>query len=65
MPQNRTGHEIPDPSTAATPATDHVRSEDSNLTFLIGEWAFKVMFAFLGVMATTLSLLSPHRREHR
>jgi hypothetical protein len=40
-----------------------VRSEDNNLTFLLGEWGFKILFAFLGVIATTLSLLASSRRE--
>jgi hypothetical protein len=46
-----------------TPGTDHVRSEDNNLTVILGEWGFKVLFGFLGGMATLLSLLAPRRRE--
>jgi hypothetical protein len=46
-----------------TPGTDHVRSEDSNLTVILGEWGFKVLFGFFGVMATLLSMLAPSRRE--
>jgi hypothetical protein len=46
-----------------TPGTDHVRSEDNNLTVILGEWGFKVLFGFLGAVATLLSLLAPRRRE--
>ncbi|MCG6986011.1 MAG: hypothetical protein LJE61_12540 [Thiocapsa sp.] len=50
------------PSTP-TPGTDHVRSEDDNLTVLLGEWGFKVLFRFLGAAATLLSALAPGQRE--
>ncbi|MFB1489502.1 MULTISPECIES: hypothetical protein [unclassified Thiocapsa] len=61
-------HKTSDPQPATpmseqTPGTDHVRSEDSNLTVILGEWGFKVLFAFLGAAATALSLFAPHRRE--
>ncbi len=51
------------PLSGHTPGTDHVRSEDNNLTVILGEWGFKVLFAFLGAAATLLSLLAPRRRE--
>ncbi|UHD16950.1 hypothetical protein [Thiocapsa bogorovii] len=51
------------PMSGQTPGTDHVRSEDSNLTVFLGEWGFKALFAFLGAAATLLSLLAPRRRE--
>jgi hypothetical protein len=47
-----------------TPGTDHVRSEDSNLTIILSEWGFKALFGFLGAAATLLSLLAPRRQEH-
>ncbi len=46
-----------------TTATDHVRSEDSNLTVMLGEWGFKILFAFFGAVATLLSWLALPRRE--
>lgn len=43
--------------------TEHVRSEDNNLTVVLGEWGFKALFAFFGAVATLLSWLSLPRRE--
>lgn len=50
-------------STSPTPAADYARSDDENLTFILGEWGFKVLFAFLGAAASLLSLLAGNRRE--
>jgi hypothetical protein len=51
------------PMSGQTPGTDHVRSEDNNLTVILGEWGFKALFGFLGAAATLLSLLAPRRQE--
>lgn len=45
------------------PGTEHVRSDDSNLTVMLGEWGFKLLFAFFGAVATLLSWLALPRRE--
>lgn len=56
--------DAPEPKPSApTPGTDHVRSEENNLTVLLGEWGFKALFRFLGAAATLLSALAPRERE--
>lgn len=61
MSRPDTAHSIERPS--QTPATDHVRAEDNNLVFILGEWGFKALFLFLGATASLLSLLAPRPRD--